>query len=46
MRAARYLNIPPWELLDQPLYWREKALIAERVETEVQNELERRASQS
>jgi hypothetical protein len=46
LRAAKYLNVPPWELLDQPLWWREKALIAERVEAEVENERAKRAQQS
>jgi len=46
LRAAKYLNVPPWELLDQPLFWREKALIAERVDAEVEAEMTRRASQA
>lgn len=39
MRAARYLGVPPWELLHQPSVWVSWALLAERVESEVQEEL-------
>lgn len=46
MRAARYLGVPPWELLDQPLFWREKALIAAHVDEEVDAERIRRAQES
>lgn len=30
--AANYLHVPPWELLDQSVYWRDKALIAQAAE--------------
>lgn len=28
IQAAKYLNVAPWELLAQSIYWRDKALIA------------------
>ena len=42
MRAARYLGVAPWELLRQPSAWVSWALLAERVEGEVQEELAQR----
>lgn len=35
MRAARYLHVAPWELLEQPLFWQEYALEYEGVDAEV-----------
>jgi len=32
LRAARYLGVAPWDLLEQPLAWREWALAAEGAE--------------
>lgn len=32
MRAARYLGVAPWELMDAPAFWRHAALQAERAE--------------
>ena len=46
LRAARYLHMSPTELLALPAYWQHKALIAERVETDVEAEFQRRASES
>jgi len=45
MRAARYLHVPPWDLLDKPFYWQAWALAAEQAENEAQAELARRASE-
>lgn len=42
IRAARYLGVPPWDLLDQPLLWQHWALMAEMTEGEVQDELAKR----
>lgn len=28
MQAASYLNVAPWELMEQSLFWQEKALKA------------------
>ena len=36
IRAARYLGVAPWDLLNQPIYWQQKALEAERIDAEVQ----------
>ena len=35
-RAARYLNVAPWELLQQSVWWRDKALIAQSAEQQTQ----------
>lgn len=43
IRAARYLNVAPWELLKQPYFWQRIAITAERIENHVQEELQRRA---
>lgn len=32
IRAARYLGVPPWELAQQPVFWREAALACEEAE--------------
>lgn len=42
IRAARYLGVPPWDLLTQPLAWQHWALLSEVVEGEVQDELAKR----
>jgi hypothetical protein len=34
LQAARYLGVPPWELIEQPDYWMELALTAELAEAE------------
>lgn len=36
VRAARYLGVAPWELLEQPSAWMDFALIAESAENEAQ----------
>lgn len=46
IRAARYLGVPPWTLLDQPALWRDYALISEAVEAEVQDLLAKQQQQS
>lgn len=35
IRAARYLRVAPWELLEAPIYWYHKALESESVDAEV-----------
>ncbi len=30
--AARYLGVAPWELMEQSIWWQEKALIAQSAE--------------
>ncbi len=37
MRAARYLNVPPWELMNQSQVWMDWALAAEAAEIEAHN---------
>lgn len=34
IRAARYLGVAPWEMVRQPLFWREWALMCESCELE------------
>lgn len=38
LRAARYLRVPPWELSDAPLFWRNAALTAEDAEATAQQQ--------
>jgi hypothetical protein len=39
IRAARYLGVAPWDLMEQPLYWSEWAITAEAAENEAQEEI-------
>ena len=34
LRAARYLGVPPWVLMEQPIVWQHWALIAAAAEEE------------
>ncbi|MDE2100092.1 MAG: hypothetical protein KGL39_22750 [Patescibacteria group bacterium] len=36
IRAARYLGVPPWDLLKQPRAWVDWALTCEAAESEAQ----------
>lgn len=36
MQAAKYLGVAPWELMEQSIWWRDKALIAMSAENEAQ----------
>ena len=42
MRAARYLGVPPWELLQQAGIWQTWALTAEGAESEAQDLIQQR----
>jgi hypothetical protein len=42
IRAAKYMGVAPWELIDQPKCWAEWALAAESAEVEARNRAERR----
>jgi len=44
IRAAKYLGVPPWELLDRPVAWREFAIAAENAEMKAQAKVQERAS--
>jgi hypothetical protein len=35
LRAAKYLGVSPWELAQQPVFWRNAALVAEATEADV-----------
>ena len=37
IRAARYLGVAPWDLIDQPQAWQQMALEAENAETDARN---------
>ncbi len=41
--AARYLGVAPWDLLEQPIWWRDKALIAATAEAQAQEILAKRS---
>jgi len=41
IRAARYLNVPPWELEEQSIKWRMRALAAESAEAQAQAQTDR-----
>jgi hypothetical protein len=34
MQAAKYLNVAPWELIEQSIWWIDKAITAMNAETE------------
>lgn len=40
LMAARYLHVPPWELLEQPVCWREWALDAIAAENMAERNLQ------
>lgn len=46
IRAAKYLGVAPWELMRQPYFWQQKAILYEKVENAVQEELSRRNAPS
>jgi len=35
IRAARYLRVAPWELMEQSIFWYHKALESESIDAEV-----------
>jgi hypothetical protein len=44
VRAAKYLGVAPWALLDQPYFWFEVALAAEDAEGKAADAEHKRAS--
>ncbi len=34
MKAAQYLGVAPWDLMEQSIWWQEKAIIAMNAEAE------------
>lgn len=47
LRAAKYLNVAPWELLHQPVYWQHWAIAAESAENAAEHQrMEREKSRS
>ena len=43
IRAARYLQVAPWDLLQQPVYWQHKAIESEAIDAEVEDARAREA---
>lgn len=43
LRAARYLQVAPWDLLEQPIAWLDWALMAENAENAAQADAMKRA---
>ncbi len=44
MRAARSLGVPPWELEQVSVEWRERALLAEQAENAHQEHMQKKAN--
>jgi hypothetical protein len=44
IRAARYLHVPPWELAQQPIFWRNFAIACLSAENEAEEWHMKRAS--
>lgn len=44
IRAAKYLGVAPWELLEQPIIWKEWAVMAENAEHEASKQQEAAAA--
>jgi hypothetical protein len=42
IQAAKYLGVAPWELMDQSIFWTDKALIAMSAEHSAQKQIEER----
>jgi hypothetical protein len=38
--AAKYLGVPPWDLLERSVFWRDKALIAMSAEKQAKKILD------
>lgn len=38
IEAARYLHVPPWELMKQPTCWRDWALMAQEAVQKIESE--------
>lgn len=39
IRSARYLGVPPWDLLKMPVYWHNWARMAEDAEHEAEKQI-------
>lgn len=37
IQAARYLSVAPWELAQQPIFWRDKAFLAMTAEKQARD---------
>jgi len=39
-QAARYMNVPPYELVKQSVWWRDKAVLAINAEAQAQETID------
>lgn len=46
IRAARWLGVAPWDLAEQPSFWREAALESELAEGDANRYLQKKAERS
>lgn len=44
LKSAQYLKVAPWDLLDQPIIWREWAAMAQNAEAEARKQKDQRAA--
>lgn len=42
IQAAKYLNVPPWELAQQSVWWRDRAVMAMNAEAQAQHVISQR----
>jgi len=42
IQAAKYLGVAPWDLIEQSVFWTDKALIAMSAEHSAQKQIEER----
>ena len=42
IQAAKYLGVPPWELMNQSLWWQDRAFMSMSAEGEAQDFIEAR----
>lgn len=44
VQAAKYLGVKPWELIEQPIYWFNVAMICMSAESELQQKQQEKAN--
>jgi hypothetical protein len=45
VQAAKYLGVAPWELLEQPIFWRNQALLFMTAEAQAQEQRQQMLNQ-
>ncbi len=43
IQAAKYLNVPPWELIERPRFWTSWAIVCMNAEAEVRDKEQQKA---